>query len=195
LGNLAQSPGVIGRPTGYLWSNSPRIIYRAVDNQIHQLWYDGNNWHHMAIGAIVGAPPTVGNPSSYSWEINASQHGIYRGVGGEIHELYRKEGVTDWTHAAIGNIANAPLAAGNPASHVWEGNNSQHHVYPGLDGKIYELWWKSGSSWRFVAIGDLANAPLAVSDPAIHMWESNSSQHRFYIGTDGQVHELWYRSN
>jgi hypothetical protein len=94
-----------------------------------------------AITSKTGAAQTAGDPFGFSWEGDKTQHIVYRGVDGQIHELwFRKEVMSaEWKH---GGALGGPQAGSDPIGFVWDADNSQHVIYRGADNQIHELWFK-----------------------------------------------------
>ena len=45
-------------------------------------------WHHNDLTLATGAPIAVGDPAGYTWDVDRTQHVVYRGNDGHIHELW-----------------------------------------------------------------------------------------------------------
>jgi hypothetical protein len=45
-------------------------------------------WHHNDLTAAAGAPNAVGKPAGYTRDVDRTQHVVYRGADGHIHELW-----------------------------------------------------------------------------------------------------------
>ena len=56
------------------------MAYRGTDNGIHELWSDGNGWHHNDLSADTGAPAAAGDPAGYWFDAERTQHVVYRGL-------------------------------------------------------------------------------------------------------------------
>ncbi len=201
------APAAAGDPAGFTWENdnTQHIIYRGVDNQIHELWFKhGLVTHNWAYGGALsqncGAPQAAGDPMGYAWEKDGTQHIIYRSADGQIQELWCKKGITgaQWSYGgALSHTAGGPAAAGDPWGYAWESDATQHIVYRGGDGQIHELWQRKemlNQSWRYgSALTQTTHAPAAASDPVAFAWEKDGTQHIVYRATDNAIHELWFR--
>jgi hypothetical protein len=90
----------------------------------------------------------------------------------------------------------APLAVGNPASHVFagEGPSTQHVFHRTSTGEIYELWWRtSDEPPQPRNLTQLSGgALLAASDPVSHVFTNEGTQHVFYTADNGHIVELWW---
>jgi hypothetical protein len=75
-------------------------------------------------------------------------------------------------------------------------NGTQHVFFVGEDLHIHELY-SSGANWFIndLTLGSAGNPPLAASDwylsPITGYWDG-SIEHVFYIGSDSDIHELYY---
>jgi hypothetical protein len=49
---------------------------------------DYHGWHYTDATADAGAPGAAGDPSGYMFDAQGTQHVVYRGGDGHIHELY-----------------------------------------------------------------------------------------------------------
>jgi hypothetical protein len=194
LSRIGKAPPAAGRPAAYPWEGHPtqHVIYRGVDGRIHELWRDDDSgWHHADLSEQTGAPPAVGNPAGYAWDAHSTQHVIFRGIDGSIHELRWSEDA-NWNHEDLSGQTGAPPAEGDPIGYAWEGHPTQHVIYRGVDGHIHELWWSEDANWNHENLTGQTGAPLAAGDPAGYVWEGHPTQHVVYRGVDGHIHELWW---
>jgi hypothetical protein len=195
---VVNAPLAASDPAGFAWEGdgTQHIIYRAQDNQIHELWQrKGKNWEHGgALSQFTGATLGAGKPFAYAWEKDGTQHVVYRGVENQIHELWQRKG-QKWQHGgALSQIVGAPPAASDATCFAWEGDGTQHILYLGADNQVHEIWYRKGKNWSYGnALSQMAGAPAAASVPFGYAWESDDTQHVIYRGQDNQVHELWQR--
>jgi trypsin len=88
-----------------------------------------------------------GDPAVFVVDGQATQHVVYRGDDGHIHELWwdatQCSQTTCWHHGDLTEATGAGRAAGDPAGYMFVvgGQPTQHVVYRGDDGHIHELWW------------------------------------------------------
>jgi hypothetical protein len=55
---------------------------------VHELWFNGS-WHQNDLTVAAGnAPPAVRNPAGYTWDVDGTEHALYCGEDGHIHELW-----------------------------------------------------------------------------------------------------------
>jgi hypothetical protein len=47
-----------------------------------------NTWNRADLTAATGAADAAGDPAGYTWNIDSTQHVVYRGTDGHIHELW-----------------------------------------------------------------------------------------------------------
>jgi hypothetical protein len=185
--------------------NVQHIAYVGSDRLIHELFYfiGGNQgWRHnlpsAAQGAVAVAPGT--SPTSWYTKPENVQHIAYAGTDGRIHELFYKIGGNQgWRHnlpsAAQGAVAVAPGTS--PTSWYTTPENVQHIAYVGTDHLIHELFYLIGGNqgWRHnvpsAAQGAVAVAPG--TSPTSWYTTPENVQHVAYAGTDGRIHELFYK--
>jgi hypothetical protein len=145
-------------------------------------------WHHNDLTTAAGAPMAAGDPRSYMFASQGTQHVVYRGTDAHIHELWW-DGAwhhNDLTAAAAG----APAAASNPSGYLFDAQNTQHVVYRSADNHVHELWWNG--SWNHNDLTTASAAPAAASDPRGYIFAAQGTQHVIYRGADNHVHELWW---
>ena len=171
-------------PAAYTFDHdqSQHIVYRGLDDHIHELWSSGT-WHHNDLTLAAGnAPPAASKPFGYVWPQDTSQHVIYRGHDNAIHELYTHG---HWQHNNLCQQANvAPTAAGAPTGYVDEPNAVEHVVYRDQEGSLHELWCEYGGSWQRTEL-----SAIAAGDPD-GLIGVDSHQHILYRGLDDHIHEL-----
>ena len=80
-----------------------------------------------------------------------------------------------------------------PTGYTWDVDDTQHIVYRGEDGQLYELWFTRGPGWR-LGSGVTNTAPVrAVGDPTAYTWSVDDTQHIIYRGEDDRLCELWFK--
>ncbi|HXG11800.1 MAG TPA: hypothetical protein VNK04_18740 [Gemmataceae bacterium] len=134
--------------------------------------------------------------ASYARDDNNTQHVFYRNNDGSIIELWSKYGdPKGWNAKDLTAEAKAPKAAGSPAAYFLDKDNTQHVVYRGADGNIYELFYMEQrdrtGSWQVNNLTQLTGAPRAAGNPAGYVNERDNSQHVLYRSSDGDVIELF----
>jgi Fungal fucose-specific lectin len=120
------------------------VVYTGVDLHVHELWWDVNGWHHSDLSAATGAPDsTQSAPSGYVFDVQRTQHVVYVGADGHVHELWWH--TSGWHHNDLSAVVGAPAADGafdrGPVGYAFEAQRTQHVIYVGADAHIYELWW------------------------------------------------------
>lgn len=83
----------VREPAGYVFKSegTQHFVYFS-DYHIHELWWNGNGWHHNDLTAITGAPKAFSDPIGYAFEAQGTQHVIFSGDDQHIHELW-------WDHS------------------------------------------------------------------------------------------------
>ena len=46
------------------------------------------SWHHANLTGSIGAPAAAGDPAGYTWDVDSTEHVVYRGTDSHIHELW-----------------------------------------------------------------------------------------------------------
>jgi hypothetical protein len=148
----------------------------------------GVPWNLNNLTLAAGAPVLAASiPAGYTWDVDSTQHVVYRGTDNHIHELWFN---SQWNHNDLTVAAGAPLAVGDPAGYTWDVDHTQHVVYRGTDNHIHELWFNG--QWNHNDLTVAASAPLAAGFPAGYTWNIDSTQHVVYRGMDDHIHELWF---
>ncbi|MFJ8469673.1 hypothetical protein [Streptomyces swartbergensis] len=192
------APVAVGDPFGYTWDvdKTQHVVYRGADNHIHELFFKDWKWHHsnLTLATQGGpAPVAVGNPFGYTWDVDKTQHVVYRGADNHIHELFFKD--WKWHHSNLTLATQggpAPVAVGDPFGYTWDVDKTQHVVYRGADNHIHELFFKDWKWHHNDLTFSAGGAPLAAGDPAGYTWDVDQTQHVVYRGADNHIHELWF---
>jgi hypothetical protein len=186
--------------------SSEHILYIDTANlHLHELWLsrpDAGDWVHDDLTVNVGAEPfarrfSFGRPTlvtplaTYTFVAldpnnhgEHSQHVIYIGQDGNIHELYltRPGGSVDWTdrnltanldarsQPLITSFLVSPLTAFSHVVHDKDGKileSSEHVIYVGANNHLHELWVSrpGGSDWSHEDINDRVGAELPLVTP------------------------------
>jgi hypothetical protein len=198
------APPSAGTPTSFvdMHDNSQNFIYRGMDGHIHHVYYiREHGWTTKNLSGMTGAPTAAGDPSSYKYHVFNTQHAIYCGTDGHIHQLYYPHG-KEWSHADMTAGHGATFATGNPGSFVDPVNESQNIVYRGRDGHIYTLYFIRNQGWTNLNLSQMLGTPLAAGDPYGYTFDLFQTQHVVYRGQDGNLYQLylapgqeWRKSN
>jgi hypothetical protein len=136
-----------GNPNGYAFTangvSGMHVVYRGVDDDIHELYWQNGDWNVNDLTAATNAPAAAGDPNGYVFTANgvSGMHVVYRGADNDIHELYWLNG--DWNVNDLTAATNAPAAAGDPNGYMFTANgvSGMHVVYPSANGHINKFWW------------------------------------------------------
>jgi hypothetical protein len=176
---------------------------------VYELWYsDSGGWRHNDLTQLAGATDYSVAPwtlSGYATEFNRQQHVIFLDFDGYVHELWYSDS-GGWQHNPLTQLADATaypgavpqVIGGGPGSlihgYVTEFNRQQHVNYFDSQGGVHELWYSDSGGWQHNPLTQLAAAPPAAPGSPLdgYATEFNSQQHVNYVGTDGDIHELWY---
>lgn len=87
----AGAPAAASDPTAFYSAatHSKHVVYRGVDGHLHALaWTPGGGVPaHADLSFEAAAPAATGTPSGFSVEATRTQHVVYRGSDGQVHEI------------------------------------------------------------------------------------------------------------
>ena len=193
---LANAPLAAGDPAAMLTDGQQHIFYRDAHGAINHIFWNAadNNFYFESWTARVNAPFAAGDPATMVTP--GQQHIFYRSknddpgrTDGPINHIFWNAAdnglyLQSWTA-----LANAPLAAGDPATMLTDGQ--QHIFYRSADGAINHIFWTPGTGlpvfqdWTALA----PHALPAEGDPATML--TDGQQHVFYRGTDDINQIFW----
>jgi hypothetical protein len=113
---VAGTPPAAGDPSGYAFEaqRTQHVLYRGVDRHIYELWWDAaSGWAGGSLTGATGASLAAGDPAGYVFTVEATQHVIYRGIDGHIHELWWSAS-TGWSHGDLTVVSCARLRRATP---------------------------------------------------------------------------------
>jgi Peptidase A4 family/Repeat of unknown function (DUF346) len=150
-------------------------------------------------GSSTTGPGAFGDPVTMA--ANNQQHIFYRAlqlIHGPDNPLVHvfwdpNSGLTAETWAGGGSPTNAPGAAGDPATMVW--NSEQHIFYRDTAGNIQHVFWdpNSGEHLDTPWAGGSGTGPAAAGDPATMV--ADNKQHIFYRDTAGNIQHVFWDPN
>ena len=184
--------------TGYWGSdNSQHVNFIGSDGHVRELYiHPGANWVNNDLTLLSGSGvlPAAGSALTAYWGSDSSQHVLYIGTDGHVHELYIHPGA-NWVNndlTALSGGGTVP-ARGSALHGYWGSDSSQHVNFVGTDGHVHELYIHPGANWVNNDLTALAGGgvlPLEAT-ALTGYWGSDNSQHVNFVGTDGHVHELY----
>jgi len=156
-------------------TNTKHVIYRSADNHLNEIWWvPGGIPTHVDLTLQALAPPAADRPTAFTVEGPNSQHVVYRGTDGHIHEIRWTpdtiKTVIDlngrWTDgstrsavisAALTSLAIDMSAYNRPSAHGSIVDNSTITVtfpddatYTGKLQSPKTIRWSNGSAWTKV---------------------------------------------
>ncbi|OBF18392.1 hypothetical protein [Mycobacterium sp. ACS4331] len=168
------------------------VIYAGVGSHLYELWCDEAGWHMTDLTVVVEAPgPIARTVAGYMFAAQGTQHVFYVGVDNRIYELWSDP--SGWHASDLTTMTGAPAPAGTAmAAYAFEAQGTQHVIYAGTDGQLYELWWESGR-WNVGGLTAAVQAPRSAEDrPLAYAFEGQGTQHVIYrTADDSHLHELW----
>jgi len=176
-GVVKPAPGSGLAAYAFLGQNTLHVVYRGVDDRIHELWGFSGTWNYNPIGAPF--TKAKGDPTGYVTESFGTQHVVYWGEGDQVVELW-------WSDAWRENILTrsvpaAPAPNSDVAGYSFESFRTQHVVYLAQDGSPRELWW-STDGWHTGAY-ELQNPFTDALGPLASpfFYEASGRDHTFFV--------------
>jgi hypothetical protein len=196
LTDLLQAPKAFADPTGYAFDTygTRHITFVAVDNHVHEFWWNTSGWHHKDL-TIAGAAPPGGSNTAIGYVLFSAQHVIY--FGQWLDELWRDNGNNSgWRHVELASAAGFIVGlTGRPVGYAFTAQGTQHvDVIDDVVGDIHEYWWND-KGWHHNNLTAITGAPKAGGNPTGWAFEAQGTQHVTYVGVDSHVHELWWDNN
>ncbi len=184
------------------------IAYVGADQDIHECFFrfhpgpEGFRWEHNvpSAGQAKGAPGT--SPTSWYTATDDVQHIAYVGADRQVHECFFRfnpgPGGFRWEHnvPSAGQVGAAPGTG--PTSWVTRADNAQHIAYVGADQQIHECFFRfnpgpEGFRWEHNVPSAGQVSVAAGTTPTSWVTRSDNVQHIAYVGTDGHIHECFFR--
>ena len=171
------APGSTPAAYAFLRQNTLHIVYRGIDDRIHELWGTPGSWNYNPIGASF--TKATGDPIGYVTEGYFVQHVVYRGEGDEVVELW-------WSglwreNILTKSVPSATKTQSDVAGYSFEALGTQHVVHFAEDGNLRELRWNT-DGWHPGAY-ELTNPfPDSLSPLASpFFYESTYKDHTFFV--------------
>ncbi len=92
------------------------------------------------------------------------------------------EPTTRLHHNNLTRATGAPAADSDPAGYTCDADKTQHVVYRGSDGNIYELQFDGQGNYKNLT--STADAPTAVGNPAGYTCDADKTRHVVYRGNN-----------
>ncbi|MFJ9646471.1 hypothetical protein [Streptomyces sp. NPDC101206] len=183
---------------GYTWDvdQTQHVAYHGTDGHVHELWFHhGSGWNHNDLTtAAPGSVAARGGLTGYTWDVDQTQHVVYHGFDGHLHELWFHHG-SGWNHNDLTTAApGSPGPGGLPAGYTWDVDQTQHVVYMGSPHGVDELWFHHGNGWRHNNLTRAAGGPPNSSSQRLvgYTWDVDKTQHVVSGGSNNHVNELWF---
>jgi hypothetical protein len=188
------------------FNRQQHVMYIGVDNDVHELFFDGSTWHHQDLTQLTASPQVAANAralTGYQTTFNNQEHVDFVSADGHVRELFFDTSwhANDLTQSARVIDASTPLAVTSSALTGYQTTfNNQHHVdYISADGHVRELFLSVGSTqWNprdltLSARQITASTPLALTTTALAAYQTtfNNQHHVNFIATNGHVFEFF----
>ncbi|WP_197514769.1 choice-of-anchor D domain-containing protein [Mycobacterium sp. 852013-50091_SCH5140682] len=183
---------------GFRLSNdSQHVFFTGTDKFLHELDIAaGSVWADHDLTTLASAVPPSPTTALAGFRLSDdSKHVFFIGTDGDVYEYYftAAEG---WVYNDVTALARAvaPVATSELTGHAL-GDDSKHVFLVGTDGHVHELFIGSSGRWADNDLTALAGGatPRLTTTLTSHRL-GDDSQHVFFIGTDGHVHELFIGS-
>jgi len=190
---------------------SDEIFYVGANQHVYELWSWSQNpgwqWNDLTSASqdfFVTAPPVAeGSPLvSFNDTVAGIDAVFYLGTNQHVYELlFNSSGHWNWfdiTQQLQTNYSWVPLVGvgSSLAAHVNPMNQTEEVFFLDSNGNVYEAWASSSSpsTWYAAGSGPINGGnPAASGSPLKGGISFNNQDHLWYIGTDNNVHELyWY---
>ncbi len=196
------APLAFSKPTGYATEGGQYIVYQGFtvgqggNGSLHLFEWDSSGWHYGGdLTAATGAPPAYQftDLTSYDFAAQNTQHIDYMAnfdptSGGHIYELYFDS--NGWNANDLSGSAHAPVGALDGPS-GFELAGLQQVFYRGTDLDVHELWWDV-NGWHHRDLTLQAGGPIVgANGPTAYGFQAQLTQHVIYVGSGGDVQELW----
>jgi hypothetical protein len=194
----------VSDPASHVFDGTQHVFYRTPQGQSVELGWTGGGGGTPQSRVLTppGAPLAVGDPASHVFAADGTQHVFYRTGAGEIVELVwtssdQPAQVRNFTELSGGALP----SAGDPVSHVFAGEGTQHVFYAATTSQIVELWWRgSDTGPQFENLTERAGGgPVPSGKLASHVFEAEGTQHVFFRTDsfssghpDPAIVELWW---
>src|SRR5882757_3113636 len=191
--------------TGY-WSpstnpNTPtltqqHISYIGIDAHIHErLHYPSYNWVDNDLTQLSGngIAPAAGSALDAYFGPDNGEHVNFIGTDGHVRELYLAFG-GQWVNNDLTQLSKGILPLPNsPLDGYVDADDGQHVNFIGTDSHVRELYIAPHGHWvnnDLIHLSGDGIGPSRTSSLCGYLGP-DGGQHVNFIGTDGQVHELY----
>jgi len=187
------APNAASDVAGYVRAeNSSTIVYRAADNDIHELFLSIGFWSHADLSSVAGSVGlAVGNPVGYV-RPDAVSAVVYRASSGHIRELELKP--AGWSDV---DLFTAPGVSPTPANAAFDptagrrSDGSAVVYYADSAGHIHEFALSAAGNWSTSDLSGAPGAAAAAGRPFFYNRADGVSA-IVYRSADNHIRELSY---
>jgi hypothetical protein len=182
--------------TGYGFDaqGTQHVIYFSwPDDNVHELWWDRNGWHHTDLAAVAGAKfaDPGGHPVGYVY--GGGQHVFYGGWGDRhMHELWSDSGGWHNNDLTLATGGTQHSIGGSFTAYPFETQDTQHVIYksyPVNEPHLRELWWDR-AGWHTDDLSAATGAPGGPWSQSGYAFEAQGTQH--VILDAERILEVWW---
>lgn len=188
--------GTAGTISGYVDAGrgTQHLVFGGADGHVYVLVGTATGWSATdltvtAHAALLAADGTI---AAYTFESEGTEHVIYVGVDGHLHELW--SGTSGWHSSDLTQVTNTPdpiTAAGNLTAYASSATHTQHVVFSSVDGRLLELWSGRSAGWHITDLSATAQG-LPARRLSGYAFDRQGTQHIVYVGADRRLYELWW---
>jgi|GEM_PF-360911 hypothetical protein len=199
------TPAPSGAAIGaFVLSGTHHVSYLSMDGRVHDLWGSPvSGWNDNDLIVDTGAPAPVAGSALDGYALgDGTGHVNYLTADGHVHELWWSA-TAGWNHNDLTGAAGAPPAVAGSPLDGYAADGGQHVNYLTTDGHVHELWWSATAGWNHndlvaavsgsgAVSAHPAGAGSKITGLAAQTSELGTTQHIYYIGSDGHVENLWW---
>ncbi|MET0863463.1 MAG: serine hydrolase domain-containing protein [Nakamurella sp.] len=179
------------RPRTYRRSDGvTSVVYRGVDDHIHEIALHGPSWRHFDLTAASGARNDAAGMPFGLVRADGVSTVLYPGADGHAHELTLVAG--RWQHGDLSVLTSAGPKVAGPLTGYVRADGVTSALYRGTDDHLHEIALH-GNRWHHFDLTVAAAAPPVATDdklaPSGYLRADRVSA-VVYRGADQHVHEL-----
>jgi hypothetical protein len=174
-------------------NNTVEVYYRGYDSNLYEIDEDTNKWFQVTGGAGQGSSPAR-NTGVVACYVNT----IYNG-NEVIYLTADSQGNLDVEELYGSGFYPTDLTVKTNAQHAAPGSSLVGYIDPiagtnnvfylGTDQQVHLLLWSPVGGWSTSTV--YTGAPLAAVGSALSGHMTSNSEEIFYLGSGGQIYELW----
>jgi hypothetical protein len=180
---------------GYDWLNAgtKQVVYVDEQGHVIELFVAaGAPWQWADLTKLTGAPLPSGSALiGYAWSTGDTEQVVYVDEQGRVIELFVAAG-RPWQWTDLTELTGAPFPSGSALTgYAWSAGGTKQVAYVDKRRHVIELFVAAGTSWQWVDLTELTNAPVASQQAlAGYDWLNGGTKQVIYADEQGCVIEL-----